>query len=97
MFFAIITVKSSGEFVGNVSLGQRSPKNRDGLLAITLASGQWDKGFGTEVLEFVIDYSFRSLALHRISLYVFAHNPRAIALYKKMYVFNATDATRDEI
>ncbi|PSR70510.1 hypothetical protein PHLCEN_2v13661 [Hermanssonia centrifuga] len=84
LFYAIIAVKSTGEFVGNVGLSPRVTKNREATLAVTIASHHWSKGYGTEVLNFVIDYAFRSLALHRVSLGVFALNSRAVALYKKV-------------
>lgn len=86
--FAIITLKPGSSvgspFVGSVSLSQTSFKNRDATLTITLAREHWNKGYGTEVLRFVIDYGFKSLALHRISLAVFATNPRATAVYTKL-------------
>jgi RimJ/RimL family protein N-acetyltransferase len=37
-------------------------------------------------MRFVVDYGFRWLALHRVSLGVFESNKGAIATYKKMYV-----------
>ena len=85
IFFAVIESNEPWRpFVGSVALFQTSAKNRDGSLIITLAKPHWSKGYGTEVLKFVIDYGFRQLALHRISLSVFATNERAKALYDKL-------------
>ena len=65
----------------------RGDKNRDATLSITLDPMQWGKKYGPEILEFVIDYAFKSLALHRVSLAVFAANVRATSVYKKLCVF----------
>ena len=41
-------------------------------------------GYGTEAMRMMVDYGFRELKLHRISLGVFAFNPRAIRVYEKV-------------
>jgi len=40
----------------------------------------WGKGYGSEVMSFVVDYAFNALNLHRISLGVFSGNKRATKL-----------------
>lgn len=42
--------------------------------------------YGTEVVEWIVQMGIKTLGLHRISLDVFASNPRAVAVYKKWYV-----------
>ena len=80
--------KATEEFVGTLALSQpRGVKNRDAMLAITLDRSKWGKGYGPEALEFLVDYGFKQLALHRISLWTFATNVRAYSVYKKLYVF----------
>ncbi|CAL1712835.1 unnamed protein product [Somion occarium] len=83
-FHSIIEVKATDEFVGFLTIRDENPKNRDGDLAITLTKSQWGKGYGSEILKFVVDYAFRGLALHRLSLGVFDNNNRATSLYKKV-------------
>lgn len=70
--------------MGTCNIWVSNSKNRDGMLAIGLHTKFWNKGYGTEVLKFVVDYAFRWIALHRLSLGVFESNKGAIATYKKM-------------
>lgn len=88
LFYVIITMKETGAFMGmcNIWLAGGNAKNRDGMLGISIFPEYWNKGFGTEGLMFMVDYTFRSLALHRVSLGVFESNKRAIASYEKPWV-----------
>lgn len=83
-FHCVIVLKGTEEFVGYVTLRDEQAKNRDGDIAIMIVQKYWSKGYGTEVMKFVVDYAFRSLGLHRVSLGVFAINDRGINLYKKL-------------
>lgn len=76
-----------GEWVGYLCLVDQNPKNRDGEISILLTKSQWGKGYATEVLQFTVDYAFRVLNLHRVSLGVFGSNDRALEVYKRVYVF----------
>ncbi|WP_454053291.1 GNAT family N-acetyltransferase [Clostridium sp. Marseille-Q7071] len=42
------------------------------------------KGYGSEALKLLIDYSFRELNLHRLQLTVFSYNTSAIKTYEKL-------------
>ena len=85
LLYGIITLKEpSGQFIGNCTINCDKPKNRNGSLGITISKTFWGKGYAKEVLAFVLHYSFKSLALHRISLGVFESNVRAVKLYLKM-------------
>ncbi|TFK40592.1 acyl-CoA N-acyltransferase [Crucibulum laeve] len=44
----------------------------------------WGKGYDTEVTRFLVNYAFKNLAVHRISLGVFDSNAGAMKLYKKI-------------
>ncbi|KAF9062318.1 acyl-CoA N-acyltransferase [Rhodocollybia butyracea] len=69
------------EFVGTTSITITRPLKRDGIFIIMLSPKFWGRGYGEEVTRWVVDYTFRSLGLHRLSLGVFDGNERA----KKMY------------
>ncbi|BCN32144.1 GNAT family N-acetyltransferase [Anaeromicropila herbilytica] len=43
-----------------------------------------NKGYGTEVLDLLLDYGFHYLNLNNIMLKVFSFNERAISCYKKV-------------
>lgn len=73
----IVKARDSGEFVGQTTLTVGNHKNRDGTFGVMLLPKFWGQGYGTEVTKFVVDYSFRELALHRVSLSVFERNKSA--------------------
>ncbi|GAB4505029.1 MAG: GNAT family protein [Anaerolineales bacterium] len=43
----------------------------------------WEQGYGTETVGLLLRHGFRTLNLNRISLRVYADNPRAIRAYEK--------------
>ncbi|KAG1797764.1 acyl-CoA N-acyltransferase [Suillus plorans] len=83
-FGAVIALKETGEFVGQGVITVSEPKNRDGTFGICLLPKFWSNGYGTEATKFMIDFSFKWFGLNRMSLGVFANNPRAIAVYEKV-------------
>jgi RimJ/RimL family protein N-acetyltransferase len=86
LFWVVITMKEDGAFMGvcNIWLEGGNTKNRDGRMAISISPAYWNMGYGTEALKFVVDYAFRWLALHRVSLGVFESNKGAIICYEKL-------------
>lgn len=81
----MITLKSTGEFMGSCQIwNYTSNHNRDGQFGIGLFPEYWDKGYGTEVTRFMVDYAFRWLNLHRLGLDVYEGNERAVKVYKRM-------------
>lgn len=86
LFYVIITLKETGAFMGmcNIWLAGGNTKNRDGMLGISLDPQYWNKGYGSETATFVVDYAFRWLGLHRVSLGVFESSKGAILSYIKM-------------
>ncbi|KAF7978505.1 hypothetical protein HWV62_41659 [Athelia sp. TMB] len=83
-FYAVIENKETCEFMGTTCIWILSTKNRDGMVAIGLLPRFWNKGYGTEALGWVVDYAFKWLALHRVSLSVFESNKGAIGSYKNI-------------
>ncbi len=45
--------------------------------------GTFGRGFGTEATRLILGHGFETLGLHRISLEVYAFNPRARRAYEK--------------
>lgn len=44
----------------------------------------WDRGYGTDATRLVVEEAFEGMGLAEIRLEVFAHNPRAIAVYERV-------------
>jgi len=71
--------------LGEVVILDIDPDNRCAHIRITLFDkAHLGKGYGTEAMRLAVDYGFRVLKLHRISLDVFDFNPRAIRVYEKI-------------
>jgi RimJ/RimL family protein N-acetyltransferase len=84
LLFVIVMLKETGMFIGLSSVNVGPGKNRDGTFGIVLHPDYWNKGYGTEVTKFIMDYSFRCLAMNRMSLAVLESNRAAIAIYEKV-------------
>lgn len=85
LMFCMVETLDMGQFVGFSGIMPMSDsKNRNATFAIALLPNHWSKGYGLEVGNFIVDYAFRCLAMHRVSLTVFEGNDRALALYRKM-------------
>lgn len=69
--------------VGEVVLNKWDAANNSCNFRIMLdASGQ-GRGLGTEATRLILAYGFEKLGLHRVTLTVFAFNPRAKRAYEK--------------
>jgi RimJ/RimL family protein N-acetyltransferase len=75
--------RASGGCVGEVVLNEWHKANRSCAFRIALGAAGRDRGLGTEATCLMVGYGFESLGLHRISLEVFANNPRARRVYEK--------------
>jgi RimJ/RimL family protein N-acetyltransferase len=73
---------SDGAFLGEAVLNLYDPANASCNFRIALARGFLDRGYGTEITRLTLDHGFAA-GLHRISLTVFAFNPRAQRVYEK--------------
>ena len=71
--------KATDRLVGTCAFSQLDGENGSALYHITIGeSDAWGKGFGTEATQLMLDHAFGTLGLHRIALYVFEFNERAI-------------------
>lgn len=75
---------SPNAFMGWVLLRIVSQKNREGNIGIVIGKEWRGKGYGSEVLRWLVGFGFRQLGLHRISIGTFGINGRAEKLYKKL-------------
>ena len=82
--YAIVD-SATEELIGNASLADIN--HLHGTAEIGLFIGKkdcWGKGYGTEVMELLLDYGFAKLNLHNITLHVYSFNERAIRCYEKV-------------
>jgi RimJ/RimL family protein N-acetyltransferase len=75
--------RASGECAGEVVLNQYDEGNHSCNFRTFLGPAGQDQGLGTEALRLIVGYGFEQIGLHRISLEVYAFNPRARHVYEK--------------
>ncbi|MFE9690399.1 GNAT family N-acetyltransferase [Micromonospora sp. NPDC005806] len=75
--------RESGECVGEVVLNESDPHNASCNFRTLIGPAGRGRGLGTEAVRLIVGYGFTQLGLHRISLEVFAFNPRARRVYEK--------------
>lgn len=78
-----IVDRASGELVGEVVLNDWDEPNRSCCFRILIGPGGRNRGLGTEAVRLTVGHAFERLGMHRVSLYVFTHNPRARRVYEK--------------
>jgi RimJ/RimL family protein N-acetyltransferase len=76
--------RSTDRLVGTCAFSQLDGENGSALYHITIGeSDVWGRGFGTEATQLMLDHAFGTLGLHRIALFVFEFNERAIRAYRR--------------
>lgn len=83
LVFAVID-RQTETMVGEVVLKDWHEANRSCGFRTLIGSAGRGKGLGTEATRLTIRYGLQSLGLHRISLEVYDHNPRARHVYEKV-------------
>lgn len=82
-FFSIIKLEND-EMIGTVSLEDVNFIDRIATLGIFIGEKEErNKGYGTEAIKLLLDYSFNYINLNNIKLDVMEFNERAIQCYKK--------------
>ncbi|KAI1161200.1 acyl-CoA N-acyltransferase [Nemania serpens] len=69
--------------IGYVSIKENLPFQRRGLLGIQISPAYQNKGYGTEVINWAIDWAFTWGGLHSLALGASLYNERAVSVYRK--------------
>jgi RimJ/RimL family protein N-acetyltransferase len=81
--FAIVDL-ATDELLGNCGLDSVDLINRSAECGIFIGNKAfWNKGYGTEAMCLLLDFSFNLLNLNNIMLQVYDFNARAITSYRK--------------
>ena len=82
-FFTIHLLKDEKP-VGFTSLFNLNWNSGESWVSIALGEPEhWGKGYGTEAMRLLLRYAFTELNLHRVTLFLFEYNPRAMRSYEK--------------
>ena len=76
--------RATDRLIGTCAFSQLDGDNGSALYHITIGEKDaWGHGYGTEATRLMVDHAFGTLGLHRIALYVFEFNERAIRAYQR--------------
>lgn len=75
---------SDGEYIGSCGIDTVDWKNSRASVGIFLGKEYWGRGMGTETITLLLDFCFSEMNLHKVYLYVFSFNERAIKCYEKV-------------
>jgi RimJ/RimL family protein N-acetyltransferase len=79
-----VHLRESNRLIGTCALSQLDHENGSALYHITIGEKDaWGHGYGTEATWLMLRHAFETLGLHRIALYVFEFNERAIRAYRR--------------
>lgn len=83
--FAILLINEGKEhLIGNCAVYIDS-RNKLGNLGIIIGEEEyWGKGYGTEAMQLLVNYSFQNLNMHKVELTVYDFNIRAFKSYTKL-------------
>lgn len=70
-----ITLRSTSELVGAISVLGVSQQNRHGEMGYWIGARYWNQGYCTEAARALIRFSFDTLGLHRVFAHHLARNP----------------------
>jgi RimJ/RimL family protein N-acetyltransferase len=77
--------RATGRLVGTCAFSQLDGDNGSALYHITIGEPDvWGQGYGTEATSLMVDHAFGTLGLHRVALFVFEFNERAIRAYQRV-------------
>lgn len=81
--FAIID-SATDQLIGNCGLHRIDHVDRKAELGIFIGNkNYWNKGYGTEATNLILDFAFNAVNLNNIMLEVYAYNTAAIRVYEK--------------
>jgi RimJ/RimL family protein N-acetyltransferase len=76
--------RGTDRLVGTCAFSQLDGENGSALYHITIGEKDaWGQGYGTEATRLMLEHAFGTLGLHRVALFVFEFNERAIRTYRR--------------
>ena len=80
--FAILR-KEDYLYIGGCGINKIDWNNSNCEVGIFLGKEFWNKGYGTDAMQVLIDFIFNNTSLNKIGLFVYEFNKRAIKSYEK--------------
>ncbi|MDX5585709.1 MAG: GNAT family protein [Aureibaculum sp.] len=80
----IIVDNISNISVGMIDLFEFNPLHKRAGIGILIVESEQHKGFASEAIELLINYSFNQLNLHQLFANITADNTKSLELFKKL-------------
>lgn len=78
-------IELEGQHIGGAGFNKIDGRNASAEVGLFIGVPElWDQGLGADVLKALLRFGFEQMNLHRIYLYVFAENERAVHLYERL-------------
>lgn len=76
--------RTDKKLIGTVGMHEINNRDRKATFGITIGEkGYWSKGFGTQILQAMLDWAFNIRGLRHVDLIVLGNNPRGKRCYEK--------------
>jgi len=79
-----VTLKSTGQLIGNCGVRRESHEAREGDMGYELDPKHWGNGYATEAAQAVLDFGFSHMDLRRISAWCIAENIASARVLEKI-------------
>lgn len=83
-FAFAVTVKATGQLIGNCNIRKNKPEDRVGEIGYEIAPTHWGNGYATEAARSILAFGFEELTLHRIAAWCIAENTASARVLKKI-------------
>lgn len=83
-FQLAVTLKNSGELIGNCGIRMDAPEARQADIGYELAPEHWGQGYATEAAQAIVRFGFTELGLHRIWADCVADNTGSARVLEKL-------------
>ncbi len=79
-----VTLKTSGQFIGNCGIRQATAGAHEADIGYELAPDQWGHGYATEAARAVVHFGFAELKVHRVWACCVADNTASAHVLEKL-------------
>jgi len=83
-FQLVITLKSTGQLIGNCGIRMKTAYAREADIGYELDDHYWGNGYATEAARALLDFGFRELRLHRIWAQCIAENVASARVMERL-------------
>lgn len=90
----MIEIKESNQTIGMIDLYDFEPQNNRAGVGIVIDNKSQQKGYASETLNLIVEYSFGFLGLHSLYAHIMPENKPSIKLFEKIG-FQKTGTLKD--